>query len=141
MKVCRPLEIVTDSDPRDPTTRKTLEHAHFIAQLTIAENDVELPTRVELFLELYPENEKKLHPYAGYYLVDHTAQVVFWGAPSSTNDLGADKVNPVVFSDQHLSTWWRLLSNILLKTFARASVECGILESCRDVPLGENCGY
>ncbi|KIM28673.1 hypothetical protein M408DRAFT_8509 [Serendipita vermifera MAFF 305830] len=100
--VSRPLEIVTDSDPRDPVTRKTLEHAHFIAQVTIAENEVELPDRVELFLELYPADEPDLHPYAGYYLVDHTNQVVFWGAASTTNDLGAFRVNPGTFSDHHL---------------------------------------
>lgn len=102
-EVCRPLEIVTDSDPRASINRKTLEHAHFIARITIAENNIELPERVELFLELYPADEPDLHPYAGYYLVDHTNQGVFWGAATSTGDLGASKINPKTFSDQHLS--------------------------------------
>ncbi|KAG8827162.1 hypothetical protein FRC17_007963 [Serendipita sp. 399] len=100
--LCRPLEIVTDSDPRDPVTRKTLEHAHFIARVTVAENNFELPERSELFIELYPENEPDLRPYAGYYLADHTNQTIFWAAPVKTDDLGALRVNPGTFGDQHL---------------------------------------
>ena len=95
---------MTDSDPRDPVTRKTLEHAHFIARITIAENNVELPNRVELFLELYPADQPDNHPFAGYYLVDHDNQTIFWGAPTSTTDLCALRVNPETFSDHHLST-------------------------------------
>lgn len=98
----RPLEIVTDSDPRDPIVHKTLEHAHFIARVTIAENNVELPERTELFLELYPEEDEDLHPYAGYYLVDHDSQTVFWATEVDTQDINAYKVNPVTFTDQHL---------------------------------------
>lgn len=98
----RPLEIVTDSDPRDPVTHKTLEHAHFITRVTIAENNIELPERTELFLELYPEEEEDLHPYAGYYLVDHDDQTVFWATEVDTQDISAYKVNPGTFNDQHL---------------------------------------
>jgi hypothetical protein len=96
------VEIVTDSDPRNPMTRKTLEHAHFITRITIAENNVELPERTELFLELYPEEEKDFHPYAGYYLADHDHQTVFWAAEVESRDIGAYKVNPETYSDQHL---------------------------------------
>ena len=94
---------MTDSDPRDPLTRKLLEHAHFIARVTIKEYNVDLPERVELFLELYPVDEPENHPYAGYYLVDHDSQMIFWGAPSSTSELGALRVNPDTFSNHHLS--------------------------------------
>lgn len=84
-------------------TRKKLEHAHFIAQVTIAENDFQLPDRAELFLELYPEEEEDLYPYAGYYLVDHENQTIFWATEVDTKDIGALRVNPGTFSDQHLS--------------------------------------
>lgn len=100
--VCRPLPIVTDSDPRDPVVRKTLEHAHFITRVTVAENEFELPKRCELFIELYREDEEDLRPYAGYYLADHDNQVVFWAAPTTTNDVGGLRVNPGTFADQHL---------------------------------------
>ncbi|KAG8776956.1 hypothetical protein FRC15_011608, partial [Serendipita sp. 397] len=83
-------------------TRKTLEHAHFIARITVAENEFELPERSELFIELYPEDEPDLRPYAGYYLADHDNQTIFWAAPVKTDDLGALRVNPGTFADQHL---------------------------------------
>jgi hypothetical protein len=102
---------VTDSDPRNLITRKTLEHAHFITRVTIAENDFDLPDRVQLFLELYPEDEEDVHPYAGYYLADLDNQTIFWAAPTTTNDLGAHKVNPETFSEQHLSTCSTWLSS------------------------------
>ncbi|CAG8717273.1 7240_t:CDS:1, partial [Acaulospora colombiana] len=92
-------------DPRNPVTRKTLEHAHFITRVTVAENDLELPEHSELFLELYPERDEDLHPYAGYYIADHNNQTVFWAAPISTIDLGAHPVNPGTFADQHLSEY------------------------------------
>ncbi|PVF98887.1 hypothetical protein CPB86DRAFT_334111 [Serendipita vermifera] len=99
--LCRPLPIVTDSDPRNPITRKTLEHAHFITRVTVADNDLELPEHTELFLELYPDVEPGLHPYAGYYLADHDNQVVFWADQISTSDLDTHPVNPGTFADQH----------------------------------------
>jgi hypothetical protein len=75
---------------------------------------VELPNRVELFLELYPADEPDSHPYAGYYLADHDNQTVFWGAPTSTSDLCALRVNPETFSDHHLSTLERSILGVLL---------------------------
>jgi hypothetical protein len=95
-------------------TRKTLEHAHFITRVTVAENNIELPERTELFLELYPEREEDLHPYAGYYLVDHEDQIIFWAAPISTSDLGAHPVNPGTFADQHLSEYSHKLYFLLV---------------------------
>ncbi|CAG7846419.1 SubName: Full=Uncharacterized protein {ECO:0000313/EMBL:CCA66961.1} [Serendipita indica DSM 11827] len=100
--VCPPLSIVTDSDPRDHVVRKTLEHAHFIARVTVMENKFELPKRCELFIELYREDEEDLRPYAGYYLADHDNQVVFWAASTTINDIGGLKVNPETFANQHL---------------------------------------
>ena len=94
--------MVTDSDPRDAVVRKTLEHAHFIARISVAENDFKLPEHCELFIELYPEDEEDMRPYAGYYLADHDNQVVFWAAATTTNDIGGLRVNPETFADQHL---------------------------------------
>lgn len=58
---------------------------------------------MQLWLELYPEDEPDLHPYAGYYLADLDNQTIFWAAPTTTQDLGALMVNPETFSEQHLS--------------------------------------
>lgn len=100
-----PLEIVTDSDPRNLVTRKTLEHAHFITRVTIAENNFELPKHVQLFLELYSAENVDERPYARYYLVDLDNQTVFWAADINTKDLCAHMVNPKTFSEQHLSMY------------------------------------
>ena len=94
--------MVTDSDPRDPIVRKTLEHAHFFARISVKQNVLELPERCELFIELYPEDEEAKRPYAGYYLADHDNQVVFWADATTTKDIGCLRVNPETFADQHL---------------------------------------
>jgi hypothetical protein len=90
---------------------------------------VDLPERVELFLELYPANEPEQHPYAGYYLVDHDKQMIFWGAPSSTSDLGALRVNPDTFSNHHLSKLNALPTVSPIELFCRASNDSAILVS------------
>jgi hypothetical protein len=90
---------------------------------------VDLPELVELFLELYPADEPDEHPFSGYYLVDHDNQMIFWGAPSSTSELGALRVNPDTFSNHHLSTFNTLPTISSIEPFFRASTESTILVS------------
>jgi len=77
-----------------------------------------LPDHVELFLELYPADEPDIHPYAGYYLADHDNQTIFWGAPTTTSDMGALRVNPETFSDHHLSALEQFLFRRILNAVA-----------------------
>jgi hypothetical protein len=93
----------TDSDPRKPLIRKTLEHAHYLVCKEIATRQVKLPNETELFIQLYPAEDETWHQYAGYYLIDHDNQLLFWATPTSTSDLAGWKVNPNTFDHQHLS--------------------------------------
>jgi len=116
------LTIVTDSDPRNDRNRLRLESVHRQVVEAIRKQDMRLPTKVQLFIQFYPEQDEAWGHVGGYYLADLDNQSVFWyvyypivtlfclnvcfrveGIDSLDLGLG-DKINFGVFGEQHLST-------------------------------------
>ena len=71
------LTIVTDSDPRNSRNLRGLENVHRQVVGAIRDQDMCLPKRVQLFIEIYPEQDVWSH-VGGYYLADLDNQSIFW---------------------------------------------------------------
>ena len=71
------LTIVTDSDPRNERNLRRLESIHCQVVEAIQEQKIILPTKVQLFIEIYPEEDDWGH-VGGYYLADLDNQSIFW---------------------------------------------------------------
>jgi hypothetical protein len=96
------LTIVTDSNPRDERNFRGLESLHRQVVEAIQEQNIQLPKRVQLFIELYPKGDGWSH-VGGYYLADLDNQSLFWVEDIDSQDLGlGDKINFGVFGEQHL---------------------------------------
>jgi len=120
------LTIVTDADPRDDRNILGLESVHRQVVEAIKEQDMPLPTKVQLFIQLYPEQDESWGGFGGYYLADLDNQSVFWYVDyavvtlfcliirfrvenTDSLDLGlGGKINVGVFGEQHLSTCFSL---------------------------------
>jgi hypothetical protein len=74
------LTIVTDSDPRDSRNLRGLESVHRQVVEAIQEQKMRLPTNVQLFIEIYPEQDTDWCHVGGYYLADLDNQSIFWYA-------------------------------------------------------------
>ena len=72
------LTIVTDSDPRNPRNLLGLESVHRQVVEAINKQDMPLPKKVQLFIQLYPEQDESWGHVGGYYLADLDSQSVFW---------------------------------------------------------------
>jgi len=72
------LTIVTDSDPRILRNRLGLESVHLQVVEAINDQDMRLPEMVQLFIQLYPEQDEDWRHIGGYYLADLDNQSVFW---------------------------------------------------------------
>ena len=72
------LTIVTDSDPRNSRNLRGLESTHRQVVEAINKQDIRLPAKVQLFIELYPEQDECWRHVGGYYLADLDNQSVFW---------------------------------------------------------------
>jgi len=73
----RTLTIVTDADPRIPRNLRGLESVHRQVVEAIKDQDMVLPKMVQLFIEIYPE-EDEWGLAGGYYLADLDNQSIFW---------------------------------------------------------------
>lgn len=115
-----------------------------IVRRTLVENEVRLPQFVELFLELYPKEDKPLYKYGGYYLVDHEKNTVFWATEVDTADIKMEgKINPSTFSDRHLSEIspinWKCVIDAYVSTELQLTmqywchVEAFPIESCMNI--------
>ena len=71
------LTIVTDSDPRNTRNLRGLENVHRQVVEAIKDQDMRLPKRVQLFIEIYPERDDWSR-VGGYYLADLDNQSIFW---------------------------------------------------------------
>ena len=71
------LTIVTDADPRSSRNLRGLEAVHRQVVEDITNQNMRLPERVQLFIELYPEEDDWSH-VGGYYLADLDNQSIFW---------------------------------------------------------------
>ena len=71
------LTIVPDSDPRNTRNLRGLENVHLQVVEAIRDQDMRLPIRVQLFIEIYPEQDVWSH-VGGYYLADLDNQSIFW---------------------------------------------------------------
>ena len=129
------LTIVTDSDPRNDRNLRGLESVHRQVVEAIEEQKMRLPTKVQLFIELYPEQDESWGHVGGYYLADLDNQSVFWYVYCATFilscltvrprvedidslDLGlGGKINFGVFGEQHLS----LCSSLIWKSVTNSS--------------------
>jgi len=127
------LTIVTDSDPRNSRNLRGLESVHRQVVQAIKEQRIRLPAKVQLFIELYPEQDESWGHVGGYYLADLDNQSVFWYVyyaifilscltvrlrveDTESLDLGlGGKINFGVFGEQHLSPYpsliWKLVTN------------------------------
>jgi len=76
----RTLTIVTDADPRIPRNLRGLESVHRQVVEAIKDQDMILPKMVQLFIEIYPE-EDEWGLAGGYYLADLDNQSIFWYEP------------------------------------------------------------
>jgi uncharacterized protein YqfB (UPF0267 family) len=71
------LTIVTDADPRKPRNLRGIENVHRQVVEAIKERNMTLPEKVQLFIEIYPEQDE--YDYVGgYYLADLDNQSIFW---------------------------------------------------------------
>jgi len=73
----RTLTIVTDADPRNPRNLRGLESVHRQVMEAIRVQDMSLPNKVQLFIEIYPEQDDWTLA-GGYYLADLDNQSIFW---------------------------------------------------------------
>ncbi len=71
------LTIVTDANPRNSRNLSSLESIHRQVVEAIRDQDVCLPKRCQLFIEIYPEQDDWAH-VGGYYLADLDNQSIFW---------------------------------------------------------------
>ena len=71
------LTIVTDSDPRNPRNLRGLVNVHCQVVEAIKDQDMRLPKKVQLFIEIYPKQDDWSHA-GGYYLADLDNQSIFW---------------------------------------------------------------
>ena len=69
--------IVTDADPRNKRNLRGLEHVHLQVVEAVRNRDMRLPEKVQLFIEIYPEQDDWGH-VGGYYLADLDNQSIFW---------------------------------------------------------------
>jgi len=72
------LTIVTDSNPRNKRNLLGLESVHHQVVEAIKEQNMRLPENVQLFIQLYPEQDESWGHVGGYYLADLDNQSVFW---------------------------------------------------------------
>jgi hypothetical protein len=91
------ITIVTDSDPRDNRNLRGLESVHRQVVEAIQEQSMRLPTKVQLFIEIYPVQDNWCD-FGGYYLADLDNQSIFW------------YVSPIIrcFPSHPLSLGWRM---------------------------------
>jgi hypothetical protein len=71
------LTIVTDSDPRNNRNLRGLENVHRQVVDAIKDQGICLPKKVQLFIEIYPEQDSWSR-VGGYYLADLDNQSIFW---------------------------------------------------------------
>jgi hypothetical protein len=71
------LTIVTDANPRVERNFRGLESLHRQVVEAIQKQNIQLPKRVQLFIELYPKGDGWSH-VGGYYLADLDNQSLFW---------------------------------------------------------------
>ena len=71
------LTIVTDADPRNSRNLRGLETVHRQVVEAIKDQNMRLPKRCQLFIEIYPEQDDWAH-VGGYYLADLENQSIFW---------------------------------------------------------------
>jgi len=78
----RTLTIVTDADPRNPRNLRGLESVHRQVVGAINAQGMSLPNKVQLFIEIYPEQDHDYEDVGGYYLADLDNQSILWyGSP------------------------------------------------------------
>jgi len=73
----RTLTIVTDADPRIPRNLRGLESVHRKVVEVISAQGMSLPNKVQLFIEIYPEQDD-YKDVGGYYLADLDNQSILW---------------------------------------------------------------